>query len=119
MTPGVLNITVKRGSKLSKQWNWKDQIGTTVVLTGYSAAMVVRARADSQKKLLSLSSEGASPAITLGGTPYNIVVSVSEATMQAIPAGTYVWDLELKDSLGGTYPLLTGSFTVTGSAVHT
>lgn len=115
MNPGVYNITAKQGATFALQVNWKDATGATVDLTGYTARMMVRYKADSPNVLLELST--ANGGIVLGGVPYNLVGSASRAEMQDLAAGTYIYDLELTAG-SEDYPLLQGRFVVTGSAVR-
>lgn len=117
MKPGVYNITVKQGTRLELPLAWKDEAGTLVELGGYTARLTVRYRTDSASTILDLSSTGGSPAITLGGATWNI--SVDAEVPLTVKAGTYVYDLELKSAGGRDYPLMTGRFTVEGSAVKT
>ena len=118
MKPGVYNVETKQGATWRLRLNWRDGAGMQVNLTGARARLVVRHKADSPTTLLSLDSQGATPAIVLGGSSYNIVASVSQAVMAGIKAGAYVWDLEVTDSLGEDWPLLTGRFVVVGSTVR-
>lgn len=118
MKPGVYNIEAKQGATFRLRLNWRDGTGMQVNLTGARARLVVRYKADSPSTVLSLDSQGASPAIVLGGSSYNIVASVHKDVMAGIKAGTCVYDLEVTDSLGEDWPLLTGRFVVAGSAVR-
>lgn len=114
MKPAVYNICAKENTNFKLQLNWKDATGTTVNLTGYAAQLVVRYQPDSPAATLDCSA--ANGLIVLAGTPYNIVVSVDKATMAALPAGEYVYDLVLTGG-GEDYPLFTGKFTITNNTV--
>lgn len=106
---GTLNLTLAQGSTWSVTLTYKDANGAAINLTGYSAAMQVRASHDASSAVLSLTS-GAG--LTLGGAAGTITISVAAATTATIEAGTYVYDLEL--TTGSTVTrLVEGSLTVT------
>jgi hypothetical protein len=115
MTPGVYNFDpIKQGSTFKFEFNWADELGATVNLTGYSARLIV-GYADGSAGVLECSS--ANGRIVLGGTPFNIVGTVDRAVMLALKPGTYVYDLELSSAGGERYPLLTGRFPLVASMV--
>jgi hypothetical protein len=115
MKPGIYNIEAKQSDwHLAVNWVEGDAPQN---LAGFTAQLVVRYKAESATAVLELTSE-ADGGITLGGDPFNIVFDVDEATMKGIKPGQYVYDLELNDGAGKTYPLLTGRFTVTPSTVR-
>jgi hypothetical protein len=114
MKPGVYNIEAKQ-SDWHLGLNWIEGLDPQN-LAGFSARLVVRYKPDSADALLELTSEE-DGGITLGGDTFNIVIDVDKATMSAIKAGQYVYDLELADADGNAYPLLTGRFTVLPSTV--
>lgn len=118
MKPGVYNITAKQGATFRLALNWTDETAATVNMTGARARLVVRYKPDSTNALLECDSQGASPRITLGGTPNNIVVLVDKATMLAMKPGNFSYDLEVTDSQGADWPLLTGRFEVPASTVQ-
>ena len=116
MTPGVYNFpAVKQGSTFKFQFNWANELGVAVVLTGYTARLVVGYADGSPGSVLECSS--ANGRIVLGGTPYNILGTVDRATMLALKPGNYVYDLELSSAGGEDYPLLTGRFPLVASVV--
>lgn len=91
---------------------WK--VGTTaadavlVDLTGYTAAMKIRALAGGSV-LLSLTS-GAG--ITLGGTAGTILINITAAQAAALPAGLHQYDVLLTDGAGRITKFHTGSLRV-------
>jgi hypothetical protein len=118
MNPGFYNITAKQGATWRLRLNWRDGTGAQVNLAGSRARLVVRAKPGSGVAVLDLDSQGVSPAIVLGASDYNIVATVNKVTMGAIKPFGYVWDLEITDSLGDDWPLLTGRFDLVGSTVR-
>lgn len=113
---GVYNLKVKQGRTYVMRLNWRDELGATVALAGFTARLVVRQELGYEPALIELLSTGASPAIILGGTPHNIVATFSKAAL-GIKAGRFVWDLELTSASGADTPLLGGRFEVEGSAI--
>ena len=118
MTPGIHNIEAKQGGTLVLRLNWLDESNTPVDLSGYRARLVVRHSVESPNALLQLDSAGVAPTITLGGATWNIVATASKTLMLAMKPGRMLYDLELTDSEGIDYPLLTGRFNLTGSTVQ-
>lgn len=68
MLAGRYDIIADQGSTLQRDLKYFDGAGDPVDLTGYTAAMQVRENYGSTATVLSLSSEGTAPAITLGTT---------------------------------------------------
>ena len=97
MPAGRYDIIADQGSTLIRNLKYFDGAGDPVDLTGYTAAMQVRENYGSTATVLSLTSEGTAPTITLGSSDGLIEVQVSATVMAEIPAGVYVYDLELDD----------------------
>jgi hypothetical protein len=97
MLAGRYDIIADQGSTLNRALIYVDSANVPVDLTGYDAAMQVRENYGSTALVLSLSTDGTAPEITLGGTAGTIDVSVPASVMATIPAGVYVYDLELDD----------------------
>jgi len=108
MTPGKLNFTCPQGSTFSRTLTYKIN-DNPVNLTGYSAKMQVRPFHYSDDLLIDLSS---SSGITLGASAGTIAVLVSASATQEIPAGDYVYDLEITTE-SNVYRLVEGKFVVT------
>ena len=87
------DISTEQGSSLSRVVTYNDANGAAVNLTGYTARMQVRPRASSGYAYLSLTSP--SGGLTLGGTTGTITILVDGSVTSAIPAGNYVYDLEV------------------------
>jgi len=87
------DISTEQGSSLSRVVTYNDESGNPVNLTGYTARMQVRPRASSGFVYLSLTSP--SGGLTLGGTTGTITILVDGSVTSAIPAGRYVYDLEV------------------------
>jgi hypothetical protein len=114
MKPGVYNIEAKQ-SDWKQSVNWL-QGATPPDLSAFTARLLVRYKPDSPVVMLECSTTN--NRITLGGSPFNVEIAVAKADMLAVPAGQYVYDLELKDAAGEVFPLLTGRFVVQPSTVY-
>jgi hypothetical protein len=107
INPGTYNITAYQGATYKLDLVWS--IGTAAVdLTNYTAEMQVRESVASSSAVLSLSTDSE---ITLGGTAGTINVTVDAEEMQATPAGTFIYDLEL-NSGGEVTRLIQGNFVI-------
>jgi hypothetical protein len=105
---GSYNIVARQGSTFNLKFVI-DTDGTKWNLTNYTAAMQVRKSTTSSTAILSLTSGSG---ITLGGTAGTVAVTASASTMAALPAGTWVYDLELTSGGGITYAVLEGKFII-------
>lgn len=113
INPGNYDIVCPQGVTFDRTFTYTLG-GTAVNLTGYTAALQVRAAYDADTALISLTSGSG---ITLGGTAGTIAVTASATVTGAVDAGSYAWDLELYSGVEVTR-LLQGSFTVTGGVTR-
>ena len=112
MLAGRYDIVADQGSTLQRAFKYLDPDGVPFDVSGYTAAMEVRETYHSGTTLVSVSSEGSAPGITLGSTDGLITVVVSAAVMADIPAGVFVYDLELVDGVGVVSKPVRGQFEV-------
>lgn len=104
--PGQYDITVYQGATFSQLLTWKDESGTPINLTNYTARMMARTSIDAAAPFLTLSSP--SNGITLGGAAGTISLSISAAATALLESGG-VYDLELEDAGGNVTRLLQGN----------
>jgi hypothetical protein len=104
------DITADQGATLSLIFTWlgSDQ-ETPVNLTGFSAAMQVRAET-TDDLLASFTTTNGS--ITLGGTAGTITLSAAPSVTTGWTFGAGLYDLQLTDSAGDVVTLMAGIFTV-------
>lgn len=114
MTPGTLNIECPQGTTWTATWTWKVD-GTAVNLTGYSAYMQVRPTYSSAAALIDIDSTSE---IVLGGAAGTITVTIPASVTAAVPAGNYVWDIELVSGGGIVTRLLNGSWKHTAEVTR-
>jgi hypothetical protein len=98
----MTKINAYSGATLSLSFSCKDENGTAVNLTGYTARAEVRPTISSSTLTLNLS-----PTIP---TPANGVISISIAdeVTALIEPGAYVWGLVLVTPAGGVIPIESG-----------
>ena len=115
MKPSRYTIGARQGSTLRRRFVWTID-DDPVDLTGRTARMNVRPSAGSESLILD-----ASGYITLGGDEGYIEIEVPASVMEAIPAKTYVYDLEIVNPNPGedeVVALLEGSFVVDGEVTR-
>ena len=104
---GTLHITIEQGATFNPVLTWKDQTGTPIDLSGYSARMQVRAEIDAaDPPLMDLTSVGGE--LVLGGAAGTITFNVPAATTEALTFETAVYDLEVESAGGVVTRLLKG-----------
>jgi len=109
------DISTEQGSSLSRVVTYSDANSSPINLTGYTARMQVRPRASSGYAYLTLTSP--SGGLTLGGTTGTITILVDGSVTSAIPAGDYVYDLEV---VNGAYvdKVMGGDFTLSAEVTR-
>ena len=104
---GTLHLTIEQGATFNPVLTWKDQAGTPIDLTGYTARMQIRATVDSSTVIHELST--ANGELTLGGTAGTITFGIPAATTAGFTFDEAVYDLELTDASGVVTRLLKGN----------
>jgi hypothetical protein len=102
---GKYNIVAEQGATFNLNFRVETD-GTPWNLTDYDFAMQVRRSSSSNTTLLNITSA----TMTSGG---NVSATVSAATMADVPAGRWVYDIELTSSGAQTTRILEGRFIVT------
>jgi hypothetical protein len=102
---GKYNIVAEQGATFNL--NFTVQVnGVALNLTGYTFAMQVRRSTSATTTLLNLTSA----TMTSVG---HVSATVSAATMATVPAGRWVYDIELTSSGAEVTRILEGRFIVT------
>lgn len=105
------DLEIKQGATLALVATWKDNSGTAINLTGYTARLAVRESYSSTSTILSLTTSNGG--ISLGGSAGTITLSASATTTAALTAPfSGVYDLELISGGGVVTRLLEGAATV-------
>jgi predicted MFS family arabinose efflux permease len=92
MAAGTLDFTIEQGATFNLLLTWKIN-NVAVNLTGYTARLQARIDVDEIETVLSLTT--ANGGITLGGALGTISLDQTAVQTTLLPAGTYVYDLEL------------------------
>jgi predicted MFS family arabinose efflux permease len=92
MAAGTLDFTIEQGATFNLLLTWKIN-NTLVNLTGYTARLQARVDVEDTELVLSLTT--ANGGITLGGAAGTISLDQTATQTTLLPAGTYVYDLEL------------------------
>lgn len=101
----------EQGATFKRRLALKDSDGGPVALAGYTARMQVRATTDSTSSLVALTTENGR--IVVDGTAGTVLLQIAAVDTAAMPAGAYVYDLELVSGSGEVQRLLEGAFVVT------
>jgi hypothetical protein len=114
MAAAKYKMLVEQGTTWNKTFTWKvkDNAGNfqPVNITGYTARMHVRRRITDANFIVALTT--ANSAIILGGAAGTITLSLDAAATAALPAGPWVYDLEVINPSGVVERLLKGTFLV-------
>jgi hypothetical protein len=108
MSAGRYTFSIEQGATWDQTLTWSID-GAPVDLSGFSARMMVRASVAAPTAILVLDDVAG---IDLGGVAGTIRLSRSAAQTSAIPAGSFVYDLELVSASGFVTRLLEGAFRV-------
>jgi len=115
MSAATYNILAEQGATFVLTLLYTDVAGDPIDLTTYTAAMQVRLKAATVTTILELNTGDSS--ITLGGAAGTILLAIDAATMVGLPAGKYVYDLELYNG-AITTRLIQGSFTISAEVTR-
>lgn len=110
---GKYNFPCDQGATFNRVVYWKQPDGTSpVILTGFTARMQVRKHksVSSEPPLATLTTENGK--ISIDGPNGAVSLALSDTDTDAIPAGRWHYDLELKSSGGIVTRLLEGRFVV-------
>jgi len=107
---GKYNIVAEQGATFNLNFRVETD-GTPWNLTGYTFAMQVRRSASATTTLLNLTSA----TMTSVG---HVSATVSATTMAGVPAGRWVYDIELTSSGGQVTRILEGRFIVTAEVTQ-
>jgi hypothetical protein len=113
MAAAKYKMTVEQGTTWSKVFTWQVKDNNhfqPVNLAGYTARMHVRRRITDANFIIALTTTNG--AITLGGAAGTISLALTAEQTAALPAGAFVYDLEIVNPSGVVERLLKGTFLV-------
>jgi len=109
------NISAEQGSTYSLTITYTDDAGSPVNLTGYTARMHVRRFAGSQNPYIVLTNTGGLSITANSGT---IGMTIAPSALSAVPAGKYVYDLEVESGAGVVEKLIAGDFELSAEVTR-
>ena len=107
---GKYNIVAEQGATFNLNFRVETN-GTPWNLTGYTFAMQVRRSTSATTTLLNLTTA----TMTSVG---HVTATVNATTMSGVPAGRWVYDIELTSSGGQVTRILEGRFIVTAQVTQ-
>lgn len=114
---GIYDIVADQGATLHETAVWKDSARKIINVTGYTARMHVRSAVESSSIILTLTTENGR--IQVIGVQGRFDLTVSAADMTVVPAGKYVYDLEvIAPTTGVVDRLMQGNFIVRGEVTR-
>lgn len=116
MSAGIYNVTLEQGATFTRTITYNEPGGSPVDLTGFTAAMDLRASYNSEEAILTLTTENGR--IALGGVAGTITLTIDAEDMaDLVGPADGVYDLELYT--GGTViRLLQGTWTISPEATR-
>lgn len=115
MASATYDIEAEQGANYAVTLTYADNSNVLINLTGYSARMQVRKTIGSSTPYLALTQASG---ITLGGAAGTIAIAISAAALSVVPAGNYVYDLELVSGGGSVTRIISGRFIVAGEVTR-
>jgi hypothetical protein len=115
MAAGTLDFTIEQGATFNLLLTWKIN-DVAVNLTGYTARLAARVDVEDTETVLTLTTENGG--ITLGGALGTISLDRTAAQTTLLPAGTYVYDLELIASNGTVTRLVQGELDISAEVTR-
>jgi hypothetical protein len=109
MAAGTLDFTIEQGATFNLLLTWKID-GTPVNITNWTARLAARVDVEDSEVILSLTTSNGG--ITLGGAAGTISLNQTATQTALLPAGTYVYDLELISAVGAVTRLVQGELDI-------
>lgn len=109
MAAGILDFTIEQGATFNLLLTWEIN-NVPVNLTNYTARLQARIDIEETDTVLSLTTAGGG--ITLGGAAGTISLDRTATQTALLPAGEYVYDLELISSAGVVTRLVQGELNI-------
>jgi hypothetical protein len=115
MAAGTLDFTIEQGATFNLLLTWKIN-DVAVNLTGYTARLAARVDVEDTETVLTLTTENGG--ITLGGALGTISLDRTATQTALLPAGTYVYDLELISGVGAVTRLVQGELDISAEVTR-
>jgi hypothetical protein len=110
MAAGTLDFTIEQGATFNLLLTWEID-GVPVNITNWTARLQARIDIEETETVLSLTTT-AGGGITLGGAAGTISLDQTATQTALLPAGEYVYDLELISAVGAVTRLVQGELNI-------
>ena len=115
MAAGTLNFTIEQGATFNLILTW--EIDTIPVdINNWTARLQARVDVEDTQTVLTLTTENGG--ITLGGAAGTISLDQSATQTAILPAGNYVYDLELISGIGVVTRLVQGELDISAEVTR-
>lgn len=116
MTAGRFEMVIEQGATYRQIFEWRDENGNLIDVTGMTAKMQIRRSYDNPAPMVTLTD---STGITLGGVAGTVLVVITDEITQTLsPSVAGVYDIELYSSDGAVERFLEGSVRVTSQVTR-
>jgi hypothetical protein len=115
MAAGTLDFTIEQGATFNLLLTWEIN-DVAVNLTNYTARLAARVDVEDTEVILSLTT--ANGGITLGGALGTISLDQTATQTTLLPAGGYVYDLELIAGSGTVTRLVQGELIISAEVTR-
>jgi hypothetical protein len=115
MAAGTLDFKIEQGATFNLLLTWKIN-NVAVNLTNYTARLQARVDIEDTETVLTLTTENGG--ITLGGVLGTISLDRTATQTTLLPAGTYVYDLELLAGSGTVTRLVQGELDISAEVTR-
>lgn len=115
MAAGTLNFTIEQGATFNLLLTWEID-SVPVNITNWTARLQARVDVEDSEVILSLTTSNGG--ITLGGAAGTISLDQTATQTTLLPAGTYVYDLELISAVGAVTRLVQGELNISAEVTR-
>lgn len=116
MSAGRFDLIIEQGATFRQLFEWHDEHGNLIDVTGMTARMQIRRTYDADTAMVTLTD---TDGITLGGIAGTVLVVITDEITQTLsPAVTAVYDIELGTPDGGVERFLEGGVRVTSQVTR-
>lgn len=110
LMPGNYDLVIYRGDYLPINLTFKNPAGTVLDLTGYTGKAVIRADyTTTTVYAFTVTGSGLNGAL---GTDGRVNLVLPSSVSSTIPAGDYIWDVQLTDASGNNRTYIAGDVRV-------
>lgn len=116
MAAGTLDFMIEQGATFNLLLTWKID-NVPVNITNWTARLQARVDVEDTETVLSMTTD-AGGGITLGGAAGTISLDRTATQTALLPAGSYVYDLELISGVGAVTRLVQGELDISAEVTR-